>query len=303
MVTNFTKEAPHVRVDWRRSGDINVGQECKLELLVTNTGQAPAANVAVDAHFPPTVRLTGTTPEPASADSFVTWNFPSLDSGEERRIEITLIPSQRGDLTANANVRFTTASTSVFDVQEPLLDIAMKGPAKAMIGEPAPYVVTVTNPGTGVAHDVIVEAAIPAGLEHARGKRLKMQLGSLSPGETRSVRLSLAAVAGGDQKIQVEARAGQLRKQSSATISVLAPQLQLAVDGPGLRYVGRDARYKLTVTNAGDATTNNVRAMYAVPKGFQFKDASRGGHYDEATRTISWFCWQCECKTVAGTEY
>jgi uncharacterized repeat protein (TIGR01451 family) len=56
-----------------------------------------------------------------------------------------------------------------------------------------------------------------------------------------------------------------------------------------VRYVGRDARYTLTATNDGLAVTNNVRAMYLVPEGFEFVYAGRGGKYDPKTRTVSWF--------------
>ena len=99
-----------------------------------------------------------------------------------------------------------------------------------------------------------------------------------------------AAVAGGSQNVSVIATSGtELRQTASAKVAVLAPSLNLTVDGPALRYVGRDARYSLKLANDGQAVTNNVRAMYVVPKGFEYLYSSRGGKYDEATRTVTWF--------------
>jgi uncharacterized repeat protein (TIGR01451 family) len=287
---NFTQETPHIETRWTKQSDINVGQPCDLMLTVKNSGNANASDVVVDVFFPRTVRLAAASPKPATAQSSVVWEFPSLDAGEEREIHITMIPSQRGELTANANVRFSTAATTVLAVEEPMLKLAMKGPSQVMMGEPASHVVTVSNPGTGVAHNVTVEVTIPEGLEHPKGKRLKMDLGSVNPGEQRSVRLSMTAVAGGSHKVNVVATSGtELRQTADAAIAVLAPSLNLTVDGPAIRYVGRDARYSLKLANDGQAVTNNVRAMYVVPKGFEYLYASRGGKYDEKSRTVTWF--------------
>lgn len=287
---NFTQNSPHIETRWTKQSDINVGQPCELMLTVKNSGDANASDVVVDVFFPRTVRLTEASPKPATAQTSVVWKFPTLDAGEEREIHITMIPSQRGELAANANVRFSSAATTLLAVEEPMLKVAMKGPSEVMMGEPASHVVTVSNPGTGVAHNVTLEVTIPEGLQHPKGKRLKMDLGSVNPGEQRSVRLSLTAVAGGSQNVGVIATSGtELRQTANAAVSVLAPSLNLAVDGPALRYVGRDARYSLKLTNDGQAVTNNVRAMYVVPKGFEYLYASRGGKYDESTRTVTWF--------------
>lgn len=287
---NFTQSAPHIETRWVKQSDFNVGQPCDLLLSVRNSGQAAAADVVVDVFFPRTVRLTAARPEPAAAESSVVWKFPTLDAGEEREIHITMIPAERGEIAANANVRYSTAATKLLAVEEPMLKLAMKGPSEVMMGESASHVVTVSNPGTGIAHNVSLEVTIPAGLDHPKGKRLKMDLGSLSAGEQRSVRLSLTASAGGAQQVSVEATSGTLlREKASAVVSVLAPSLNLAVTGPALRYVGRDARYTVSLTNDGQAVTNNVRATYVVPKGFEYLYASRGGKFDEATRMVTWF--------------
>lgn len=290
ILTNLSSGQPQVSIEWRKAGDISIGQESNIELIVANRGEATAGDVVVEAWFPATVRLTKTVPQPDAVGRFVSWQFANLDAGDERRIVVSLIPSQRGELAANANVRFTTAATTLFNVEEPMIKLVMQGPDQVMIGEPAPHIVTVSNPGTGVAQNVVIEVKVPQGLEHAKGERLKMDVGSLNPGESRSVRLSLAATAGGEHAVQVEAHAGaELRQSATSKVSVLAPSLQLAVAGPSFRYVGRDAQYRVAVRNSGQATTSNVRATCLVPEGFEFLSAGRGGKFDTATRTVSWF--------------
>jgi hypothetical protein len=75
----------------------------------------------------------------------------------------------------------------------------------------------------------------------------------------------------------------------SAKINVIAPSLQVAVHGPGLRYKGRNATYSLKITNDGTVPNSNVRVSHRVPDGFQFVSADRGGKYESAQKTVHWF--------------
>ncbi|HLQ46317.1 MAG TPA: CARDB domain-containing protein, partial [Planctomycetaceae bacterium] len=240
--------------------------------------------------FPASVRLTASEPEPAQATDHLEWSFAELAAGEERAIHITMIPSQRGDLATTANVRFTGTAASIFKVEEPLLKLAVQAPADAVVGDPLVQTITVTNPGTGVAQNVKIRVMTPDGLEQSHSDRSQVEIGALSPGESRTLRLSFTATAGGEQTLTVEASADSGLKQSAATtVNVITPLLHVAIEGPELRYVGRDARYTLTVTNEGNAATNNVRVSHRIPKGFKFVKADKGGTFDASTGSVNWF--------------
>lgn len=282
--------SPRISTEWKKLSDFNVGQPCSMELVVSNSGTGAANDVTIDVYVPASIRIAEAKPEPASASDHATWQFNSIAAGEDRRISLIVIPSQRGEVAANANVRYTSAASTVIKIEEPMLKVAIAGPEQVSVGEPAAHVVTVSNPGSGVAHNVSLEVNIPAGLEHPKGSHLAMDLGSLTPGENRTVKLSLVAKTGGDQAIRVEAKAGaELHQSAVSKLTVLAPSLKLDLAGPAVRYVGRDARYTLNVKNDGATQTNNVRAVYILPKGFQFVSASNGGTYDESNRMVTWF--------------
>jgi uncharacterized repeat protein (TIGR01451 family) len=173
-----------------------------------------------------------------------------------------------------------------------------------MVGDPASQLVTVSNPGTGVAHDVVVEALVPNGLEHSGGKRLTMGIGSLSPGESRSVRLALAAVSGGEQILLVEAKtaSANLVQSAEARINVMAPSLDVKVTGPSLRYLDRNAKYTINVTNSSTVATNNVRVLQQIPAGFEFVRASRGGKFEAQGKSLTWFVGRLESGQAAQLE-
>lgn len=289
-VVTATAGAPQVTVEWVKKSDINVGQECQIELVVKNSGLAPATNVEVEAAFPSSVRLTSVEPKPAQAADKLSWNFDALAPNAERRLSIKLIPSRRGDLGTSAEVRFSGQSGHLFKVEEPLLKVAIKGPSEVLLGDPASQLITITNPGTGVAHDVKLEARLSDGLEHPKGERLEIQVGSINPGDSQHVRLGLSAIKGGPQTLTVAASS---LSDASATaawkVNVIAPSLKIAADGPALRYKGRNAKYTIAVNNDGSVANNNVRVTHTVPEGFQFVSADRGGKYDASQRTVQWF--------------
>ncbi len=138
---------------------------------------------------------------------------------------LTLVPGKRGELATSALVRFSAQASNVFMVEEPLLNLSMHGPKELMVGDSATQSITISNPGTGIAHNVTIEARITKGLEHPHGERLTVQIGSFNPGETRVVRLPLVAVAGGPQTIAIHASAaGDLHRELTTKITVVAPQ-------------------------------------------------------------------------------
>jgi len=281
---------PVVTVQWVKSGPINVGQEADCFLVVRNSGKGPAGNVALDVFFPAKVELLKIDPKPESTGEFMTWSFGELAANEERRVHVQMIPRERGDVRTRAFVRYSGQANGLFVVHEPMLKIAIRGPEKTLVGEPAPHVITVSNPGTGVARNVVVKVAIPPGLKHRAGERLVMDVGQLNPGESRDVRLALTATDGGNHPLRTQSTAdGSLVDTAEAMVVVVAPRLQLAIDGPKVRYIGRKATYKLNLKNDGSATSDNVRAKFQIPVGFRFASADRGGKHDATSNSIHWF--------------
>lgn len=281
-----------ISVEWVKRGEFNVGQECLVDLIIRNTGESSVTDMAVDAYFPTTVRLTSAEPNPSSATDRLTWQFEEFAAATEQKITIKLVPHQTGDVGASAQIRFTEIATAEFAVSEPLLKVAVKSAAKEfMLGDPTSQMITVTNPGTGTVHDVKIEAKLSEGLEHPSGEdRLLIDVGAVGPGETRTYRLPLTASKGGPQSVSVVATSSSdVSSTDSAKFEVIAPSIKVAVDGPGLRYKGRNAKYTLTVTNDGSVVNSNIHVSQSIADGFKFIAADRSGKFDPSVRCIHWF--------------
>ncbi len=279
-----------VTAEWVKKSEIAIGQECQCELVVKNRTDVAVRDVEVEAYFPANVQLVGTTPAPVRAQSSLVWKFDSLNAGESQTIAIRMVPRERGNIATQAYVRFSNAASGSFNVAEPMLAVELAGPNEVMIGETASHTVTIRNPGTGTAANVKVEARIPQGLEHSRGSRLMLDLGALNPGESRPVRLALAAVGGGRHLIEVKAHAdGGIIQAAATEVMVVAPRLKADIQGPALRYVGRRAVYTLSVMNDGSASTENVRVMHKIPEGFEYVSSDKGATYSASNRMLSWY--------------
>ncbi len=284
-------KAPAVAVSTVRAGEWSVGQRCDCSLVIRNTGSATAGNVILEAYVPENLQVVETNPATSEQGALV-WTMGELQPGEEKTVELRAIPTAAGDMEIKTFVRFSGQTAAAFQVVEPKLKVALAGPAEANLGDAAPFVITVSNPGSGTARNVVVSATVPAGLEHRRGQQLSMQIGDLNAGESRNVRLALTAVEAGKHALQVEATAeADLRDASTGAVAVLAPQLGLQIAGPPIRHAGRRGTYTVVVSNPGNVAASNVRARYRIPEGFDFIQADRGGRLLD-DRSIEWFVGQ-----------
>jgi len=283
-------QSPGVTVQWVRRGEFNVGQECDIDLVVQNTSKSAVRSVMTEASIPEGLELVEAKPPAMEGSETPTWTFGELKPGETRTVALKVIPRQRGDVRLDAFVRMTGFSSSEFSVQEPLISVEVSGPETVEVGQQAGYVVKVTNPGTGLANNVVIQAAIPEGLEHRSGSILSIDIGTLNAGESRQAKLSLTAVKGGVQDVAVRAIAsGDLTDETTATVTVAEPKLKIAINGPEEQLAGRTSDYTMTVSNAGGVPSENVRAKYRIPQGFEFVSANRGGKYSKTDHSIEWF--------------
>jgi uncharacterized repeat protein (TIGR01451 family) len=81
---------------------------------------------------------------------------------------------------------------------------------------------------------------------------------------------------------------GHVDLQQPLNLDVLAPELAVGVEGPKLRYLGRQATYTISVANNGTATANNVELVAVLPPNLQFVSADKLGQYDLQQHAVYW---------------
>ncbi|MBY0525288.1 MAG: DUF11 domain-containing protein [Gemmataceae bacterium] len=284
------RQEPAVSIEWIGPGSAKVNQPVSYQLIIKNISAGLVEGVGVKATIPTGVTVNATEPKANMEGDALVWALGNLEPRQEKRLDVQLTSSATGAVACQAAVTITGTSTVRLIVHEPKLAIKAAAPEKVIVGDPATVGLTITNPGDAVSEHVKVTAKLSDGLEHARGSSIDFDLGNMAPKETRTLYVLCGAKSAGSQKCEVTVSGDpKLQAQDSAAIEVLIPKVELAVTGPGMRYLDRHAVYTLKVTNPGTATANHVRLVDEIPQGFTFAAASNEGRHDFVSRTVSWF--------------
>ncbi len=284
------RQEPGVSIEWIGPPVAKVGQPVTYQIVVKNISNCPVQQVVVRNRVPPGITVNATEPRALNDGNLLIWDLGTMQPHQEKRLDLQVLAEAKGDIATHAWVTFTGMSVARLKIREPKLTLKASAPEKVLLGDTATVTLTVTNPGDGSADHVKIKAMLPEGLEHTRGKTIDFDLGNLGPNESRSVQLVCATKTGGEHKTEAVATAeGNLMAKDDASVEVVSPKIEIAMNGPRLRYLDRHATYILKVSNGGSAPANNVTITDHLPQGFKFVSATDGGRHDFSTRAVSWF--------------
>lgn len=283
-------QSPQLTIQKTAPKEIQVGKPASFRVTVRNTGRVSASDVEVRDMVPKGTRLLGTTPQSTRGTrGEVVWALGTIQAGEESTVEMQLMPTAEGEIGSVATVHFGADASARSIATRPQLTVQTTAPGKVLIGDQMMLTITVSNPGTGVATGVVLEERIPPGLQHPAGTELEYEVGDLKPGESRKLELPLVANQPGPATNFLTVRGdGSLRAEDKLDVEVLAPQLDVVMEGPKRRYLERQATYQLSVSNPGTASAKQVELVASLPAGLKFVSANNAGYYEEASRTIRW---------------
>jgi uncharacterized repeat protein (TIGR01451 family) len=283
-------QTPQLAIQKFAPKEVQMGKPATFRVTVRNTGSIPACEVEVCDQVPRGARLLATMPQAKrGVRGELVWTLGTIKPGEETKVEMQVVPTSEGEIGSVATVHFGADASARSVVTRPQLVVETKAPSQVMIGEQVTMSITVSNPGSGIATGVVLLERIPPGLQHPAGAELEYQVGDLKPGESRKLNLPLVAARPGMAANLLSARGdGDLHAENECKLEVLAPQLNVAVEGPKRRYLERQATYQFSVTNPGTAAAKGVDLVAQLPAGLKFMKANNAGYYEDATRTVHW---------------
>jgi uncharacterized repeat protein (TIGR01451 family) len=269
--------------------EIQVNKPAKFVVQVRNAGSQTAENVEVRDEVPQGTRLISTTPSAQAVGNQLVWEIGKLSAGEERTLEMQLMPLAEGDIGSVATVTYSAQASVKSRCTMPQLAIRMTAPEKVLIGQEQRVKIELHNPGSGDATSVMLFENVPQNLKHAAGPALEFEIGTLRAGETRELELVLVAEKAGKVVNTLVARAdGNLQVQKQVEFEVIAPALSVEVNGPERRYLERPATYEVSIANPGTAPAYDVQIVTKLPKGMRFVRANNMGEYDAASHAVYW---------------
>ena len=157
-------------------------------------------------------------------------------------------------------------------MESPHIVVELTGPADLPVGTPANYAIVVTNTDAIDLRGLILRMDVPVGIavqslkpshgefevEHAADGATLLTWGfdQLASGQTASAPVQL--VASRPQNFAVAMEWTLIPLTSSTEFDVLAPRLELALEGPSEVRFGEPNAYRLHVRNPGNASASNV---------------------------------------------
>ncbi|MCE9605598.1 MAG: DUF11 domain-containing protein [Planctomycetia bacterium] len=266
--------SPEVTVETVGPRRISIGREATYRVQVRNRGKSAAQQVVVSLNIPvwaEVVEMHGTSGNTTSADEHeantpLQWQLDVLDGGGEEELTLVLIP--RKSETFDLGVRWTCSPAAVataIEVEEPRLQMAINGPSEVSFGEQRLYKLTVSNPGTGTAENVVLHL-MP--LSPNDGEAVSHKIGDLKAGQDTSVEVELTARQAGNLKIRTAASAdGNLKTEAAADVVVHRAALDVAIVAPKVVFAGVPGNYEVRVRNTGDDQARNLRLTVDLPHG------------------------------------
>ncbi len=282
-------QSPALTIQKSAPPEIQVGKKCTFYVRVTNNSQRTAHSVRIADEVPLGTQLVGTAPKAAVSGAQVVWDVGTLSPGEERVLEMELMPTAEGELGSVATVTFASQASAKARSTRPQLALRLTANPRVMIGEQQVVQVEITNPGSGDATGVMLLENIPQGVSHEAGPALEFEVGTLHPGETKRLELMLKANEAGLVDNVMTARAdANLQVQANCQFEVIAPELKVSIEGPAKRILERPATYSVKVDNPGTAAAREVQLVTKLPQGMKFVSANNYGEYDAATHSVFW---------------
>jgi uncharacterized repeat protein (TIGR01451 family) len=303
----FKRQSPLVSIETAGPRTIVIGKEATYTVHVRNAGDVAAQDVAVTIRIPEWAEVvaskatSGVGQVPHRADEIdatggvaanaglqtVEWTLPRLEANGKEHLSLQIVPRQSRPFDLAVQWTFTPiTSTTVVQVQEPKLTMSLSGPADVLFGDTKIYKMTLANPGTGDAENVVIHLSPLTG---QAGSPTRHQIGTIRAGDNKVIEVELTARQSGKLVIHAAAAAdGGLQAEISEEITVRRAALEMKVVGGKVRYAGTVAAYQIELANSGTAPAENVQVVAALPPGAKLVAATNGGQASADGAKVNW---------------
>jgi uncharacterized repeat protein (TIGR01451 family) len=245
---------------------VNLGDEIPIRIVVTNPGTGTATRVRITDDLPKGWTVNG--------QKSISFDVGSLKGGESREFSAIALASTTGKFTNTAHVtgdgKLIAEASVTTSVHQPAIEITKSANIETQIlDRPAIFTINVTNPGDGIARDVVLTDNL-TGAERiiaasdggsVVGSTIGWNLGNIPPGATRTVTVSVERTTAGQVSGIATARSTGLEPVSaSAKVNYIGvPAVLMTItDSPDPVLIGDTTTYTIIVTNQGTAPDSEI---------------------------------------------
>ena len=256
-----------VEADGPKSAMLN--HSATYNLKVTNLTDNAVHNIMLMSTNPDGFQVTSATPATTQPmDKGMGYALGDLGPKESKTVMITGMATKVGEVDTCYTVTYNPPTLcTMLQVTNPAIALKVDAPADSDICQPVAYTYTVTNTGSGTAHNVTLSEDLPDGLMTADGaKTVTNTIGDIPQGESRTYTSQIKASKVGPFTGSAMAKSdGDAAPAVSTMTTFHAPMLAVAVTGGQSDFVGKMVDYQIMVTNKGDAVAKNAMVQVGHP--------------------------------------
>ena len=211
------------------------GRTANYTITVTNNGDADARDTVLTGAIPTAAKLLAASDKAMATGGQISWKLGTIKAGAARKVTMSLKMTQMGVVrvtgaaTAYCSKANAQAITTVKGIPAILLEcIDLEDPIE--VGANETYLITVTNQGTAVGTNIVIECTLPPEQtfvsataptkETVKGKVLTFApLKSLAPKAKVTYRLITKGIKAGDTRFKVSLISDQMTSPAGETES------------------------------------------------------------------------------------
>lgn len=306
-------QTPLVALEKYGPAILKTGEVAVYEIVVRNLGPGSAQRVRVTEELPAGAKVVAADPQGLMDDRQVTWEVTVPPPGSERVLKLALQPTAAGPAPrgthlsviagpgADANVQQVSAApaptvppvppaaTAPPAPKRSTLDVHIRGPETVVVGRQVVFEVTYVNQGHGPVAGLVLFGYLPQGLKHPMGHNIEAAVGSLPPGASKTIKLTVTAARAGRYPVAVKVTAPRQEPATAETaITVTEGGLKVQPAPVSQLPLGRAGEVHVQVSNDTAAPLKNVVVTHALEDGLEFLGASDRGLFHADGRSVHW---------------
>ena len=284
-------QRPELKIEKIAPPNATLNQPMVYTIVIRNIGESAANAVVVEDQVPMGTKLSGTIPRAELTGKKLIWRLGTIKPGEQKEIQVKVVPVAEGQVGSIATVNFTAEVASHTTIASPKLSLKLTAAPQARVNETVTLNFQITNNGSVDASRVVLRNVIPENLKLAdvTERDLEYEIGTISAGKTQSVQLPLTALRPGKAVNRATITTdGASAAEQQVEINVIGQIVGLSRHGQTNWFVGRPIEFENRLTNNSLNPTNNTVVVESLPSTVEFVSASDGGRLDPKQRTVTW---------------
>lgn len=253
-------------------------------MTVRNASTFTAEEVVMRMALPGGFDLLDAALAPARVNDKLSWSVGRLQPGEQRVVRACLKPIAASSTEAlriavEAVCQMRAESIQSVPLAASKLDFHVNRPETISTNVPAELKITIQNTGDAPARDAILTTALFPGLTHPSGSDLETELGTLEPGQSRTIPLQVTATRAGQASLRLTVEA-KGKSPIAQVVHLTAEDVRLRATARGPESLPEQftALFELTVRNDEAEMARQVSLTVVLLRELAFVRASERGY-------------------------